>query len=293
MGIFGKGFISVIGGTSAPTSFFSKFGTPFLAYSLRDLSLAGNNVIQVRRSSDNALQDFTAAEILNGTMAAFVGAGNDGFVRIWYNQADETNSTNAIQTTTSAQPQIVSGGSTLVDDEGNPKIEYKTTPKALITPVLSMGNQSLTLFSYRKSDVATIQIVFELSSTWISNNNSFVSTSNEAGEETGGSRGSQAVSTSQVATITSPPITDRILTSEFHDLPNSISQIRVNKTLGTEGLGAKGSGNFNNYPLYIGARNGNSTPVQGFISELIIYKSDARGVQLLIENDIHEYYKMP
>jgi hypothetical protein len=43
-----------------------------VAYSLRKLSSAVSNVVRVRRSSDNAEQDFTAADVSNGTLVDWV-----------------------------------------------------------------------------------------------------------------------------------------------------------------------------------------------------------------------------
>jgi hypothetical protein len=83
------------------------------AYSLRNLVGTSNpNVVRVRRSSDNTEQDFTAAQVTNGTLTTFCGAGN-GFVRTWYDQSGNAN--NAGQATTASQPQIVSAGSLLLE----------------------------------------------------------------------------------------------------------------------------------------------------------------------------------
>jgi surface protein len=80
------------------------------AYSLRNLSSTTTNVVRVRRSSDNAEQDFTATEITDGTLTTFTGA-NDGFITTWYNQASNTG--NLISATAANQPQIVSSGTSL------------------------------------------------------------------------------------------------------------------------------------------------------------------------------------
>jgi hypothetical protein len=80
------------------------------AYSLRNLSILQNPYIaRVRRSSDNTESDFTATQVSDGTLVAFVGAGNNGFVRTWYDQSGNGN--HATQTTTANQPSIVSSGS--------------------------------------------------------------------------------------------------------------------------------------------------------------------------------------
>jgi hypothetical protein len=82
------------------------------AYSLRNLVGTSNpNVVRVRRSSDNTEQDFTAAQVTNGSLATFCGAG-DGFVRTWYDQSG--NGRNATQATTTKQPALVSSGSVVL-----------------------------------------------------------------------------------------------------------------------------------------------------------------------------------
>jgi hypothetical protein len=80
------------------------------AYSLRNLSSTyTGNVVDVRRSSDDAEDSFTAAEVADGTLVTWVGAGNDGFVSQWYDQSGNDN--HATQGTDASQPKIVDGGS--------------------------------------------------------------------------------------------------------------------------------------------------------------------------------------
>jgi hypothetical protein len=51
----------------------ASIGTPAAAYSLRNLSTTyTGNVVDVRRSSDNAVASFTAAEVADGTLEAWV-----------------------------------------------------------------------------------------------------------------------------------------------------------------------------------------------------------------------------
>ena len=111
----------IITGTEKNKGLLDEFSGAAAAYSLRDLSVRRNApVVRVRRSSDNAEQDFTATQITDGTLAAFCGAG-DGFVRTWYDQSG--NNRHAQQTTTSLQPTIVSSGSLLLDG-GKPSISH-------------------------------------------------------------------------------------------------------------------------------------------------------------------------
>jgi len=84
-----------------------------VAYSLRQIKSGITNVVRVRRSSDNTESDFTATQLINGTLETWVGAGNDGFVTVWYDQSG--GGRNLINTVTSTQPQIVSNGVYLDD----------------------------------------------------------------------------------------------------------------------------------------------------------------------------------
>ena len=81
----------------------------------------GKFVVQVRRSSDDALKSFTADEVTDGTLLAFVGTGgsDNGFVKTWYDQSvtneagDTATGNHATQATAASQPKIVSAGSYL------------------------------------------------------------------------------------------------------------------------------------------------------------------------------------
>ncbi len=54
------------------------------AYSLRRLGPYSGPVVEVRSSAGGSPQDFTANQITNGDLVAFVGGGNDGLVATWY-----------------------------------------------------------------------------------------------------------------------------------------------------------------------------------------------------------------
>ena len=68
----------------------------------------------MRRSSDNVERDFLAKEVSNGTLEAWVAAGNDGFVSIWYDQSGNDGK-DATQPSTDIQPKIVESGSLFAD----------------------------------------------------------------------------------------------------------------------------------------------------------------------------------
>jgi surface protein len=84
------------------------------AYSLRNLSASTTNVVRVRADQGVGVQpeqDFTYLDLYDGTLETFVGAGNDGFVVTWYDQAG---SNDATQNTAASQPKIVSSGSLIL-----------------------------------------------------------------------------------------------------------------------------------------------------------------------------------
>jgi len=102
------------------------------AYSLRKLRSGYTGpCVRVRRSSDNAEQDFTASEITDGTLTSFCGSG-DGFVRAWYGQSQ--NLVDATETKEADQPQIVNQGSVITDNLGDPAIEFDGSSTGLSTP---------------------------------------------------------------------------------------------------------------------------------------------------------------
>lgn len=111
---------------TGPTSLglLDQYGGAAAAYSLRNLSIYNTSpVVRVRRSGDNTESDFTAAQVSDGTLAAWVGAGNNGFVRTWYDQS--ANANHAQQATTSLQPTIVSSGG-LVTESSKPALSFNS-----------------------------------------------------------------------------------------------------------------------------------------------------------------------
>ena len=122
------------GGIVAPIGLLADYPNASAAYSLRNLISTNTNVVRVRRSSDNAEQDFSATEITDGTLTTFTGA-NDGFVTTWYDQSG--NGRDATQTTTSKQPKIVSSG-TVITANSKPTLRFDGSDD-----LLSLGNQTV------------------------------------------------------------------------------------------------------------------------------------------------------
>jgi len=99
--------------------FLDTYAGAAAAYSLQKIKATTTNVIKARRSSDDAELDFTAAEITDGTLTTWTGAG-DGFVTIWYDQSEDNHIINA---TSGEQPKIVDSGSVVLEN-GKPALDF-------------------------------------------------------------------------------------------------------------------------------------------------------------------------
>jgi hypothetical protein len=98
------------------------YGGAIAAYSFRQLRTGHTTaVVRVRRSSDNAEADFLAKEVTDGTLASWVGAGNDGYVRTFYDQSG--NGRNMGQATSTRQPKLVASGAVILQDN-LPTLEF-------------------------------------------------------------------------------------------------------------------------------------------------------------------------
>ena len=83
-------------------------------------------------------------------------------------------------------------------------------------------------------------------------------------------RGTAAAATNQIAYAAPFAAPDTSVISASHDIAGSLSTIRRNSVAGTSATGSKGTGNFGNYPLYIGARAGSSLWFNGRLYQLVI-----------------------
>lgn len=106
------------------------------AYSLRKLRSGVTSVVRVRRSSDNAEADFTAAEVSDGTLTTWTGA-SDGFVVTWYDQSGNSGR-DATQAVAADQPKIVNAGS-LITENGKPAISFDGVSDFLAASVSTTG----------------------------------------------------------------------------------------------------------------------------------------------------------
>ncbi len=144
---------SNVSGSVTVKSTLDKVGLPSSinansAYSLRLLSTTySGNAIQVRRSSDNTLQDigFTSnGDLDTASLKTFVGSGS-GFIATWYDQSGNVN--NVTQPTVASQPRIMLTG--VVDrSHGIPAVYFNGSYyiyNSTSTTSFPMGNTDYTL----------------------------------------------------------------------------------------------------------------------------------------------------
>jgi hypothetical protein len=249
------------------------------AYSLRSLSVNSTNVVRVRRDSDNAEQDFTASQITNGTLAAFVGSGNNGFVTTWY---DQSGSNNATQTSASAQPKIYDSVTGLVLENGIPALDFDGDDDFLSNSVLKVNPVPLSIFITCQSDnIASVRHLIDQSELVLAgiiirnlsnNNNVFYYTD-------------------IVNKDVSSASTNQNLMNLF--LSDGSQIFRLN---GTETYNASESITNNTVPTYDFRISGDQDSSQrgwnGRIQEIIIYKSDQSFNSLAIETNINDHYNI-
>jgi hypothetical protein len=273
---FGLNDVAFLGSLQPPAPLLlDLYPNAAAAYSLRQLRVGVTNVVRVRRASDNTEADFTAAQVSDGSLATWVGAGNNGFVRTWYDQSG--NSKDAVQTTTANQPRIVSSGA-LILEGSKPTLQFDGAGDFL--------------------DVdSTTNIVYVLSalktSTGTGGPNLFLAPRNAtlpfAGF--GGVTSSFADETYTVIAAGNNYFYTKHALQNIHNLITtdfSASSIHVNGTLRT--FASIGSVSIN-AGFNIGARNNTaSTTYAGTMQELIIYSATQSANRTAIEANINAHY---
>lgn len=130
------------------------------AYSLRKLKSTATRAIRVRRSVDNAEQDFgfdARGELDAATLLGFVNGG-DGYVTTWYDQSGNGN--HATQATIASQPRIVNSG--MLDlQNGKPALVFSGAQN-LATPAawaVSIPKSIFTIF--KNASLSSEQCLFD------------------------------------------------------------------------------------------------------------------------------------
>jgi len=236
----------------------------------------GKFVAQVRRSSDDALKSFTADEVTDGTLLAFVGTGgsDNGFVKTWYdqsvtNQAGDTATGNhATQATAAEQPKIVNAGALLADGltfDGSDDVLFTTsaissTNIAIACVSKSANNATAGIFSMLDAPNDGHELLYLADKIRLATNNDDLNVT---------------------ATITNQNL-------YFANYDGSTQTLSVNGTVST----AASSRTISVTQLaQIGQRRGGN-PLNGSIEEIIVYTSDQTANRTAIEGNLGEAYSI-
>jgi hypothetical protein len=145
--------------TPPPALLLDTYPNAAVAYSLRQLRTAYTGAaIRVRRSSDNAEQDFgfSGNDLDTASLLTFCGAGN-GFITTWYDQS--TNANNATQATAASQAQIVLAGALILDANTSKITSTWTSDRYSLTTGISSNTKYLSISMFRRgattSDILT------------------------------------------------------------------------------------------------------------------------------------------
>ena len=247
------------------------YGGAAAAYSLRSLSDSYTSpVVRVRRSNDNDESDFNATEVSDGTLAAWVGAGNNGLVRTWYDQSG--NSRHAEQSTTARQPVIVSSGS-LILANSLPTIDFTTQYLDLPSYFATADDSSFSIFSTcltQKGNYGTF-LNIRNGATRIISKTGFV-----LGYGGNGGMGWQL--TSNISSFSLVSIFQSNGTAFTNSVQTATFAVRTGDILGVA-RNCIGLDGFNSY-------------WDGVFSEMIIYPSNQSINRPTIEDNINTYYSI-
>ena len=256
----------------------AEYGGAAAAYSLRALNGNGDNVVRVRRASDNDEKDFTALQISSGEMVNWVTEGSataDGFVETWYDQSGNGN--HATQSVAGNQPQIVDGGSLVVVD-GTPSINFDGTDDSLdYIGAIGVGND-VTVYSVLKNiDALNRKAAFSVGAY-----TSFPVSSNSATFDCRQNDPNFRYEDGAVDLGASLPLVSYLATAR---------PFLANPTLTVNGSIRTGSANtrtISDDSFLIGRGIAGTTPISGFIKEMIVYSDNAN--QTGIEANIADQY---
>ncbi len=259
-----------------------------LLLSVRKVNPAYNGpCLRVRRSSDNAEQDiyFTNAGNLDAASLQLFTGSNNAFVTKWYDQS--LNAYHVEQSNSFLQPQIVSGGSILLSDNGLPAIaftdDFLQNSSLQITPSFS----SLTV-------AATTSLTQDENNNFIFNQGSFA-TGKIKGlffEDDSDIAAANGFS-SQTVVPSNLSLNNSYLFSYVYNESNLLSRIFVDSIL-KSAAALPSSGTPDNQPLVIGR---NSSINNGYVSmtvqEIRIYNRVLTDLsRQSIEANINSYFSL-
>jgi hypothetical protein len=260
------------------------------AYSLRKLRTAyTGSAIRVRRSSDNTEQDigFDSNNNLDTTaLTTFCGAGN-GFVTTFYDQSGLN--LNLTQTSATAQPQIFASGSTILINN-LPSLKFDGSNDFLNGGnILNIGTNSFTAFSFVSANAGNGTIYAKSLATVGGDRYALF-------HQTGNLYSWLITTGTETASTLYPTPFKRLLTTQIiRGTSNTLfadgSQIAINSSVSNYAISSSTRflmGAYNN-----ATDTGIILPLNGNISEIVIYLSNQSSNRTAIESNIKTYYGIP
>lgn len=150
------------------------------------------------------------------------------------------------------------GAATDYDTTGFPLyLKFDGTDDSLSSAAINFtSTDKMSVFAGVRKLSVDVGIIYELSGNWNTNDGSFQSASTNPGFDAA-SRGTAAVSgATQVASVVASVPATAVLTAS-HDIAGDLTAHRLNGAAAVNATGDKGSGNFGNYPFYVGNRFNN------------------------------------
>jgi hypothetical protein len=268
------------------------------AYSLRKLREAyTGNCIEVRRSSDNALQNigFVNNELDTASLLSFVGSG-DGFVSTWYDQSGNNRNTSTFNN--SSQPLIVSAGA-LVTQSGKNSISFNGTSQYMgCNPVFNSASYASIFSIINQDSQITTEKVFFTEKSATASNRIVLAYRLAAAGNTGIGIGGRRISSNAFQTVGNQTwLGDVFLTTSFFKWQDALLESYINgnldatRTFQTTGITDVNTGLLST----IGSSGAFNLPTNFFngkISELILYTTDQTLNKTGIETNINNFYNI-
>jgi len=238
------------------------------AYSLRSLTGGDPEVVNVRRSSDNQEEKFTASGISSGALVDFVGSGNDGFVETWY---DQSGNNNFVQSSSGSQPKIVSSGSLIAGG-----LRFDDAQKLETNGTFTFGDgTTLSTFITNKSDGDEASYLFRFLSNYILfNNGSGVRRVNAGSFANAGTVSESEELWSTISTLNSSGGTSNFFV-------DGVLKSSADASIGTNTISSKA--------LNIGGTS-SATHWNGTINEVIFYATDQTSNRPALDANIISHY---
>lgn len=169
------------------------------------------------------------------------------------------------------QPNATSRATLITDPSGYKSLKFDGVDDGYVTQSINFTNTDkvTVIAAVRKLSDANTGIVAELSTRAGSNNGSFVLYAPYDTVSKGYGIRSQGTALADAITA-SPNSPDSSVLSGMAGISADMSVIRINGKQAASSIGDQGTGNYGNYPLYIGRRGGTSLPFNGQIYALLV-----------------------